>query len=189
MSPVKQCVWSGAGTNALNDAFFNGIQKRSHNGQTYVFEDGRYRFHCNRHHRDGGVRGGFFPDQGRPISLYRVNRVKDQARKTPLEKSHAPAISAPASVKAGEPFPVEISVGEILHVMGPTHWIEYIELAIGNEPAGRIDLQSNGYLKPKGTFLVTLPKEAAPSGKVTLVATQRCNLHGYWESSMDISVS
>ena len=39
------------------------------------------------------------------------------------------------------------------------------------------------------TFLVTLPKEAAPSGKVTLVAFQRCNLHGYWESSLDIAVT
>jgi superoxide reductase len=73
--------------------------------------------------------------------------------------------------------------------MGSSHRIEYIELAIGNEPAGRIDLQSNGFLKPKVTFMVVLPKEAAPSGKVTLVASQRCNLHGYWESSIDISIA
>lgn len=117
-----------------------------------------------------------------------INRVKDQAKKTPLEKSHAPVISVPASVKAGEPFTVEVSVGENVHVMGPSHWIEYIELAIGNEPAGRIDMQPKGYMKPKSTFTIALPKEAAPSGKVTLVATQRCNLHGYWESSIDISV-
>jgi superoxide reductase len=37
--------------------------------------------------------------------------------------------------------------------------------------------------------MVTLTKEAAPSGKVTLVAHQRCNLHGYWESSLDITVA
>ena len=131
----------------------------------------------------------FFPVKVDPSLFTGINRVKDPARKTPLEKSHAPVISAPASVKAGEPFPVEVSVGENLHVMGSSHWIEYIELAIGNEPAGRIDLPSNGYLKPKGTFMVVLTKEAAPSGKVTLVATQRCNLHGYWESSIDISVA
>lgn len=29
---------------------------------------------------------------------------------------------------------------------------------------------------------MVLPKEAAPKGKVTLIAYQRCNLHGYWES-------
>jgi superoxide reductase len=130
----------------------------------------------------------FFPVKVDQTLFTDFNRVKDPARKTPLEKSHAPFITAPASVKAGEPFPVTVSIGENLHVMGPSHWIEYIELAVGNEPAGRIDLQSNGYLKPKGTFTVTLPKEAAPSGKVTLVAFQRCNLHGYWESSVDISV-
>ena len=130
----------------------------------------------------------FYPTKVDQSLFAAINRVKDQAKKTPLEKSHAPVISAPASVKAGEAFAVEVSVGETIHGMGPSHWIEYIELAIGNEPAGRIDMQPKGYLKPKVTFMVTLPKEAAPSGKVTLVAFQRCNLHGLWESSIDISV-
>lgn len=130
----------------------------------------------------------YFPVKVDQTLFTDINRVKDQAKKTPLEKSHVPTISAPASAKAGEPFAVEVSVGENVHVMGPSHWIEYIELAIGNEPAGRVDLQPKGYLKPKVTFMVTLPKEAAPSGKVTLVAFQRCNLHGLWESSIDISI-
>lgn len=72
--------------------------------------------------------------------------------------------------------------------MGPSHWIEFIELNIGNEPAGRIDFQPRGYLKPKVTFTVILTKEAAPKGKTILVAHQRCNLHGYWEGSMDVEV-
>ncbi|TWJ26441.1 class II SORL domain-containing protein [Geobacter argillaceus] len=118
-----------------------------------------------------------------------INRVKDPAKKSPLEKKHAPAITAPATVKAGEPFTVEVAVGETLHDMGPAHWIEYVELQVGNEPAGRADFQPKGYLKPKVAFTMVLPKEAAPTGKVTLVATQRCNLHGYWESSLDIAVT
>jgi superoxide reductase len=130
----------------------------------------------------------YFPVKVEQSLFTEINRAKDQAKKTSLEKSHAPVISAPASVKAGETFAVEVSVGENLHPMGPSHWIEYIELAIGNEPAGRIDMQPKGYLKPKVTFMVVLPKEAAPSGKLTLVASQRCNLHGLWESSVDISV-
>ena len=65
-----------------------------------------------------------------------INRVKDPSNKTPLEKSHAPVIKAPDTVKAGEPFTVEVSVGEVIHPMGQTHWIEFIELNIGNEPAG-----------------------------------------------------
>ena len=74
------------------------------------------------------------------LSLFEgINRVKNPASKTPLEKSHAPVIVAPKSVKGGEPFTVEVSVGERLHDMGPAHWIEYVELSIGNEPAGRIE--------------------------------------------------
>lgn len=130
----------------------------------------------------------YFPVKVDQSLFAAINRVKDQAKKTPLEKSHAPVISAPASVKAGELFTVEVSVGENLHGMGPSHWIEYLELAIDNEPAGKIDFQPRGFMRPKATFTVALPKDAAPSGTVTLIATQCCNLHGYWESSIDISV-
>src|SRR5512147_626328 len=131
----------------------------------------------------------FYPTGVDKTLFQTFNRVKDPANKTPLEKSHAPFISAPAKVKAGEPFVVEVSVGENLHVMGPSHWIEYIELNIGNEPAGMVTLQSKGYLKPKAAFTVVLTKEAAPNGKVTLIARQRCNLHGLWESGLDVEVT
>ncbi|HET6515334.1 MAG TPA: class II SORL domain-containing protein [Thermodesulfovibrionales bacterium] len=130
----------------------------------------------------------YFPSKVDPSLFETINRAKDPSTKSPLEKSHAPFITAPPKVKAGEPFAVEVRVGENLHPMGPTHWIEFIALNIGNEPAGRIDFQPKGYLSPKATFTVVLPMESAPSGKVTLVANQRCNLHGYWESSLDVSV-
>jgi superoxide reductase len=117
-----------------------------------------------------------------------INRVKDPSNKTPLEKSHAPVLKAPDNVKAGEPFTVEVSVGEVIHPMGETHWIEFIELNIGNEPAGRFDFQSKRYLNPKTTFTVVLGKDSAPEGKLTLVVHRRCNLHGYWEGTKDISV-
>lgn len=131
----------------------------------------------------------YFPTKVDQSLFERINRVKDPSKKTPLEKSHAPLITAPAVVKAGEAFLVEVSVGETLHGMGPAHWIGDIELYIGNEPAGKIELQPKGYLKPKATFTVVLQKDAAPTGKVTLVATQHCNLHGYWESSINITVA
>ncbi len=136
-----------------------------------------------------GAAEKYFPSKV-DMSLFEdINRVKNPANKTPLEKSHSPVIKAPATVKAGEPFAVEVSVGEVLHPMGPVHWIEFIELNIGNEPAGRLDFQPKGYMIPKATFTVVLSKEAAPSGKVTLVAHQRCNLHGYWEGTMDVMVT
>ena len=133
--------------------------------------------------------GRFYPTNADPGLFETINRAKDPANKTALEKTHAPVITAPAKVRSGEPFSVEVSIGENLHVMGPAHWIESIELNIGNEPAGRVDLQPKGYLKPKATFTVVLSKETAPAGKITLIARQRCNLHGYWESSMDLEVA
>jgi len=131
----------------------------------------------------------YFPVKADQSLFESINRVRDPQNKTSLEKSHAPVITAPATVKAGEPFPVEVSVGELLHPMGPTHWIENLELNIGNEPACRADLQSTGFVRPKATFSVVLSKESAPSGKVTLIVRQRCNLHGYWESNFDITVT
>lgn len=131
----------------------------------------------------------YFPVKVDKALFEGVNRAKNPAAKSPLEKGHAPVITSPASVKAGEAFSVEVSVGESLHPMGPTHWIEYIELRIGNEPAGRVDFQARGFLKPKAVFTVVIPKEAAPDGKLTLIAQQHCNLHGLWESSADIAVS
>ena len=131
----------------------------------------------------------YFPSKVDPALFANINRVKDPANKTPLEKKHAPAITAPKKVKAGEAFAVEVSVGEMLHDMGPTHWIESIELSVGNEPAGRVDFQPKGYLKPKAVFTVVLGPELAAAGKVTLMAFERCNLHGYWEGSLDIEVS
>jgi superoxide reductase len=130
-----------------------------------------------------------FPDQVDMKLFETINRARNPAQKSALEKSHAPFITAPASVKAGEPFTVEVSVGEVLHVMMPAHWIGLIELSLGNEPAGRVELQPRGYLKPKVTFTVLVPKEAAPTGRVTLVAKQQCNLHGLWEGTLDIAVT
>ena len=131
----------------------------------------------------------YFPVKADQSLFETINRVKDPANKTPLEKSHCPVITAPKTVKAGEPFAVEVSVGEVVHSMGPAHWIEFIELNIGNEPAARVDFQPRGYASPKATFTVVLTKESAPSGKVTLIAHQRCNLHGYWEGSLDVTVT
>ena len=127
----------------------------------------------------------YFPTKVDQSLFDGINRVKDPAKKTPLEKGHAPVLTAPAMVKAGELFTVEVAVGENLHPMGPSHWIEYVELNVGNEPAGRAELQPRGYLKPKVAFTVVIPT----AGRVTLVARQHCNLHGLWEGELDIVVT
>jgi len=130
----------------------------------------------------------YFPTQV-DMSLFEgINRVKDPVKKSALEKGHAPVFKVPASIKAGESFVVEISVGENLHPMGVSHWIEYIELNVGNEPAGRVEFQPRGFLQPRASFTVTIPRDAAPNGNLTLVARQMCNLHGLWESRIDVRI-
>ncbi|AAR34050.1 class II SORL domain-containing protein [Geobacter sulfurreducens] len=139
--------------------------------------------------REAAAAGRYYPVKADQSLFETINRAKDPAKKSPLEQKHVPVITAPKAVKAGEPFTVEVAVGEVVHPMGPTHWIQFIELNVGNEPAGRVDMQPRGFLSPKATFTVTIPKEAAPEGKITLVVNERCNLHGYWEGSIDIAVT
>ena len=53
-----------------------------------------------------------------------INRVKDPAKKTGLEMKHAPVISAPAKVKAGEPFDDLLICGLILYTAAVSNLAE-----------------------------------------------------------------
>ena len=109
-----------------------------------------------------------------------INRPAGKAgEKTVLEKKHAPQIEVPAQIKAGESFAVTVTVGEIVHPMTAAHYIGYVEVLAGNEPAGRAELRP-GLNQPKVTFSLTLERP------VTLVVRQYCNLHGLWESRKDV---
>jgi len=116
-----------------------------------------------------------------PALFQGINRVQEGAKKTVLEQKHAPLIDAPAQVKAGEPFAVTVTVGEIVHPMTAAHYIGYVEVLAGNEPAGRAELRP-GFNQPKVTFSLTLERP------VTLVVRQYCNLHGLWESRQAIAL-
>jgi len=117
-----------------------------------------------------------------------INRVKDPMNKTGLEKKHVPVINAPKKVKAGEPFDLDVVIGEIVHPMGPSHWIEYLQLNIVNEPAGTVSFRSHGFLNAKARFNVVLDNKY--SGKtIPLVVQLRCNLHGIWEGYTSVEVA
>ena len=138
------------------------------------------------------VRGLSFGQEHFPVqvdeNLWKgINRLKNPENETVMEKLHVPIISAPEIVKAGEIFDVGIIIGKELHPMGPTHWIEYVQLSIGNEPAGTVTFRSHGYLKPKTRFAVVLD-ENLKGKRLSLVATLKCNLHGIWQHYANVEV-
>ena len=129
----------------------------------------------------------YFPVEVNQKLFEGINRIKDTANLTELEKKHVPVMNTLSKVKAGELFDLEVVIGEIVHPMGSAHWIEYLQLNIGNEPAGTVNFQSQGYLKPKAKFTVVLGDRL--KGKtVSLVIQEKCNLHGIWENSTNVEV-
>lgn len=112
-----------------------------------------------------------------------VNEPKDKDNLSDLEKKHIAVIYAPERVKKDEPFEVKIEVGKLLaHPNEPGHFIEWIELYSGNTFLGRAHY-SGGASYPIALFKVKL-SHAHGSLKVW----GKCNLHGLWESTKEISV-
>jgi superoxide reductase len=130
----------------------------------------------------------YFPVKVDETLFQGINRIKDPADLTGLEKKHAAVISAPAKVRAGEPFDVEVVIGKVIHPMVPAHWIEYLQFNIGNEPAGTVNFRSHGYLKPEAKFTVVLDDRVR--GKtVSLVVQEKCSLHGIWENYTNVEIA
>lgn len=116
-----------------------------------------------------------------------------------MEK-HAPVIEAPAKVKAGELFTVDLCVGkEIAHPNTTEHNIRWIKLyfkadggkfvyEIGsfefNVHGESVDGANKGpvYTEPVAKAAIKLNSSG------TLLATSYCNIHGLWESSQVITV-
>jgi superoxide reductase len=129
----------------------------------------------------------YFPVQVDENLWKGINRPKNPQNVMGLEMLHVPVITAPEKVKAGEAFDVGVAVGKAPHPMGPTHWIEYVQLSIGNEPAGTVIFRSHGYLKAQTKFVVVLD-ETLKGKRVSLVATLQCNLHGIWQHYVNVEV-
>jgi superoxide reductase len=129
----------------------------------------------------------FYPVQVNETLLKGINRLENPEHESGLEKLHVPVIHGPEKVKAGEIFAVDVTIGKILHPMGPTHWIETVQINIGNEPAGTLMFRSHGYMKPEGRFNVILGDDL--KGKtVSLVVQDKCNLHGIWQGYINVEV-
>jgi superoxide reductase len=112
-----------------------------------------------------------------------VNKPKDMAAMTDLEKKHLPVIEAPDSVAAGACFQVTVEVGKLLaHPNEHAHFIEYIDLYQDQVLLARADLSAVKTC-PKVTFAVAVSK----GGKLRAFAS--CNLHGIWEGNKPIAVA
>ncbi|MBE0524238.1 MAG: class II SORL domain-containing protein [Methanosarcinales archaeon] len=112
-----------------------------------------------------------------------MNKPEDSVNLNETEKKHTPVIEAPDNIKAGEPFEVTVIVGTILHVMEPAHHIQWIDVYAGENYLTKV-VFTPGFSKPKATLTVVLDS----IGKTSLKAVERCNIHGMWENTKNISV-
>lgn len=115
-------------------------------------------------------------------------------------EKHVPVIVAPATVKAGEKFVVEVSIGkEIAHPNTTEHHIRSILLCFKPE-AGKFvykvaNFEFNAHsesgdgpnkgpvmTEPEGQVVLKL------TGSGTFLALGYCNIHGLWESFQEIKV-
>ena len=115
-------------------------------------------------------------------------------------EKHVPVITAPAAVKAGEPFDVDIAVGkEIPHPNTAQHHISWIALhfvpagANTSIELGRVDFSAHGAsMTDKPGPAATVPSvrfRVALSLPGTLDATAYFNLQGLWTSAAAIDIS
>lgn len=113
-----------------------------------------------------------------------INRVKDAANMTDMEKKHLPIIIAPKSVRKGDCFEVVVEIGKLLeHPNVPGHYIEFIELYADHTYLSRIDLTA------KMTCPIMKTCVSLEHIHEKLRAFAHCNLHGTWEGSTKIEVT
>ncbi len=119
--------------------------------------------------------------QEKEIDWFRtINRVADPDNLTAAEKKHAPTIGIPAYIKVNQVFFLTVEVGRTLHVMTPNHWIMWIEVYLGNSLISRTEFSP----------LCPIPSVTVPlsvGGPAVLKVMEQCNLHGIWESKVNIN--
>lgn len=116
-------------------------------------------------------------------------------------EKHVPAIELPASVAAGEPFMVTVSVGKkVPHPNTTEHHISWIDVYFKPEGGkfmyqiAHFDFAAHGasakganegpvYAHPIASFSMTTEEPGA------LIALEHCNIHGLWEGSAEVKIA
>ncbi len=113
----------------------------------------------------------------------KVNKVEAGEEASEMAKKHTPVIEVPAELKIKQFYDVKIKVGEIAHPNENEHFIQWIEFYIGSVYLGRFDF-APVMTKPE----ITIPVVLSHAGLSTsLRAVSRCNMHGLWEGSVEIT--
>jgi superoxide reductase len=100
-----------------------------------------------------------------------LNMVAGFDTASDFEKKHTPHIDID---QAGDVYHITVTVGhEVPHPNQPDHFIDWIELMIGDAPIARFDLS------PVVTSPVVSIAIDAEAG-TTVRAVEHCNLHGLW---------
>ncbi len=112
-----------------------------------------------------------------------VNKAADLNNLSILEQKHLPKIEVPDEIEAGEFFQVTVTVGHIPHPNENEHFIQWVELSLNGIYLARFD-----FAPIMTSPQVRLPIQLVHPGlKTKLEAASRCNLHGVWRSSIEVS--
>jgi superoxide reductase len=117
------------------------------------------------------------------------------------KEKHVPAIDCPAQVKAGELFPVKVTLGkEITHPNTTEHHIRWILVYFQPDgekfpyQIGNFEFTAHGESvegPDKSSIYthheVSVSMKTGKSG--VIYATALCNIHGLWRSEKEIKVS
>jgi len=98
------------------------------------------------------------------------------------DAKHTPVITAPETVKPGEPFQVTVAVGKTMHPSQTDHMIQWIELYADEVPLAHVTL-SPVVTQPVVTVTVVLQQSA------TLRALSQPNHSAPWEATRKITVA
>lgn len=116
-------------------------------------------------------------------------------------EKHVPAIECPDKVKAGELFPVKVTLGkEVAHPNTTEHHIRWISIYFQPEgdkftyEIGHFEFSAHGEsVDGPNQGPVYTNHEVTASTKITkpgaIYATALCNIHGLWQSAKEISVA
>ncbi|MCF7916763.1 MAG: class II SORL domain-containing protein [Candidatus Omnitrophica bacterium] len=116
------------------------------------------------------------------------------------QEKHVPVIDAPESVKKGEFFSIEVTIGkEVAHPNKTEHHIAWVDVYFQPEGSkfpyqiGKTEFSSHGAsTEGPDTSSVYTHHRTSLSFKTdkagTLFASSYCNIHGLWENSKKISL-